>query len=116
MPAFEECLRAYRDWARSHPYMYRLLFGGRAEQGAVMSLDDETLRPLRRHLAHLADTDLLLEGTDEGRLLSVWGSLHGHILLELALGPLHGEGSDHFAEHERGLLRGLLTDAALETA
>ena len=109
-------LRSYRDWARSHPALYRLIFAGHPEQGAVTSLSDETLQPLRDQLALLDDAGLLREGTDQGRLMLLWSALHGHALLEMSLWPDATPADELYDEHERALLRGLITDAALEAA
>lgn len=116
VPAFARALRGYRDWARSHADLYRLIFAGHPEQGAVTSLSDETLAPLRDKLALLASAGLLREGTDQGRLLLLWSALHGHALLEMSLWPDATPADELYDEQERALLRGLITDAALETA
>ena len=116
VPAFARGLRSYRDWARSHPALYRLIFAGHPEQGAVTSLSDETLQPLRDQLALLDDAGLLREGTDQGRLMLLWSALHGHALLEMSLWPDATPADELYDEHERALLRGLITDAALEAA
>ncbi|QIK72647.1 TetR/AcrR family transcriptional regulator [Propioniciclava coleopterorum] len=113
---FARGLRAYRDWARSHPSLYRLVFAGHPEQGAVTSLADETLQPLRDMIARLEGAGLLRDGTEEGRLMLVWAALHGHALLELSLWPSTTAADDLYEEHEQVLLRGLITDAALEAA
>ncbi len=114
--ALEHGLRAYRRWAHAHPSLYRIIFGGNAEQGAATSLGDETLQPLRTLLERLEDGRLLRQGTHEGRLLAVWGALHGHVLLELSLWPEQSPDEGLYHEHERTLLRGLLTDAALASS
>jgi hypothetical protein len=46
----------------------------------------------------------------------VWGALHGHVLLELSLWPEQSPDEGLYHEHERTLLRGLLTDAALASS
>lgn len=111
---FARILRSYRQWAHSNPTLYQLIFAGRPEQGAVTSLTDETLRPLRDELALLEAAGLLRAGTAQGRLMLLWSALHGHVLVERAiwLDP----DDEIYAEHERALLRGLITDDALAAA
>ena len=113
VPALARGLRVYRQWAHNHPSLYRIIFSGNAEQGAVATLDDKAIQPLRTLLGRLAEADLLQEGTQDGQLLALWGALHGHVLLELSLWPGQGAQEDLYSEHERSLMRGLLTDAAL---
>ncbi|MBO9626583.1 MAG: TetR/AcrR family transcriptional regulator [Microbacterium sp.] len=74
---------AYREWAKSNPALYRLMFGG-----AITTADDcapdaattsTAMEPLVRALAERVDGSAVLPAA-----VTVWAQVHGAVSLELA--------------------------------
>lgn len=117
MDSFAESGRVYRRWARDHPFLYRLIFGGGAELGAGLGLADEALEPLRVMLTALMDASLVRHLELEGLCLSLWASTHGFVLLEMNLWPEGSPEADALYErHLAANVRGILTDEGLVLA
>ncbi|WP_069770691.1 TetR/AcrR family transcriptional regulator [Streptomyces sp. LUP30] len=100
---------AYRRWGRGHSHLYTVLFGG------VQSFDpsgrigaSDPIRPLLAAIDH-ALTASVLAGDATSIALSIWGTLHGLVTLELAgaLDATTAEAAFHSTVH--ATLRGWTT-------
>lgn len=79
--------RTYRNWAREHPALYRLIFSGAPERGAGVGTTDAVLQPLRDLLLRLMAAGVVRRLELEPLCLSVWAATHGYVLLELDRWP-----------------------------
>jgi AcrR family transcriptional regulator len=85
---------AYRDWARRHRHLYRVLFGGVQAfdpSGAVGAADP--VRPLIEAIDR-ALARSVLDGDATTIAVSIWVTLHGLVALELA-GALAPDIAEH---------------------
>ncbi|MFD0759889.1 TetR-like C-terminal domain-containing protein [Arthrobacter ulcerisalmonis] len=83
---------AYRDWARSHPALYRLMFGG-----ALASLTEcqpspdepmDAMGPLKTAVAEAQQGGDASQAQVDVVAAAIWGQVHGLVSLELAqMGP-----------------------------
>ena len=75
--------RTYRDWAKSNPALYRLMFGGaltsidQCEPDAAVTSD--AMLPLVRALAARVPEEQVMTAA-----MTVWAQVHGAVSLELA--------------------------------
>ncbi|MFF2023070.1 TetR/AcrR family transcriptional regulator [Streptomyces sp. NPDC058171] len=100
---------AYRRWGRGHSHLYTVLFGGVQSfdpSGAVGAAD-----PIRPLLAAIdrAVAASVLAGETTSIAVSIWGTLHGLVTLELAgaLDTVRAEAAFHSTVH--ATLRGWTT-------
>lgn len=79
---------AYRSWAREHPALYRLMFGG-----ALASYVDCSPTPAVASAAMLPLVEAVTAAQEAGTIrrddaatiaMSIWGQVHGLVSLELA--------------------------------
>lgn len=100
---------AYRSWAREHPALYRLVFGGGAERAAGIAYSGEILEPLRHVLGKLMEEGLVRETPLEPLCLSVLAATHGFVLLEMDLWPQGSPDADDLYDlHLSTLAQGFL--------
>lgn len=102
---------AYRRWALEQPALYTLLFGRPFEPAR---LPEATAKPLKSTIAALMESGELRRDDVERTFRSMWASVHGWIVLEIASDQAGvrqpDAGVDEFAAHlERGLW-GLASD------
>ena len=100
---------AYRRWGRNHRHLYAVLFGGAQSfepSGPVGAADP--VRPLLEAIAR-AQSASALAGDPTAIALSLWVTLHGLVVLELAgaLPPVTAEQTFESAIH--ATLRGWAT-------
>ncbi|WP_328792211.1 TetR/AcrR family transcriptional regulator [Streptomyces sp. NBC_00273] len=100
---------AYRSWGRGHSHLYTVLFGG------VQSFDPsgqvgagDPIRPLLAAIDRALAASVLA-GEARSIALSIWGTLHGLVTLELA-GALDAATAEAaFRSTVRAVLRGWAT-------
>ncbi|MCC5474738.1 TetR/AcrR family transcriptional regulator [Streptomyces sp. NPDC059680] len=103
---------AYRRWGLEHPRLYAVLFGG------VQSFDPSgpvgTADPVRPLLAAIdrASTASVLTGGATRIALSLWVTLHGLVMLELAGALDAATAQTTFRSTIEATLRGWMTPAA----
>ncbi|MFD5552743.1 TetR/AcrR family transcriptional regulator [Streptomyces sp. NPDC127068] len=100
---------AYRRWGRGHSHLYTVLFGGVQSfdpSGAVGAAD-----PIRPLLAAIdrALTASVLAGETTSIAVSIWGTLHGLVTLELAGALDAGTAEAAFHSTVHATLRGWTT-------
>lgn len=107
---------AYRRWGRGHSHLYTVLFGG------VQSFDpsgevggSDPIRPLLAAIDR-ALTASVLVGDTTAIALSIWGTTHGLVTLELAGGfdAATAEAAFHSTIH--ATLRGWMTPDVIRRA
>ncbi len=83
---------AYRDWALTHPALYRLMFGGGLAAFIDCQPDSDaaadTMRPLKEAVAAARLAGSEPAAAVEIVAAAIWGQVHGLVSLELAqVGP-----------------------------
>ncbi len=112
--AYEDLLnlgRAYRDWAIAYPVLYQVLMSPTdptLSQGGPMPSSQAAV-PLRSTVLRLIEAGIFPAIIPETIIGSIWATVHGFVILELAglLAPATGEQrTAMYAGHLEALRRG----------
>lgn len=111
LQTLKELGRAYRGWALANPSLYRVMFAG-DPQLALGRPRLEGQVPLRVALDRLIRAGVVREVDVASTARSLWASVHGWVMLEIADGASPGPDSDAaFDWHLRVSLLGMASDA-----